>query len=112
MATLGEVAKAYSPPQTLNIADLEAVPISCELKYGSGEKINDAGEKESFEYNFIEVAGCEYRVPNSVLDQIKKIIQLRPDIQYVKVNKSGSGLGTRYNVDPIEENTVDTKQDE
>ena len=32
MATLREAAQAYEPPQTLNIADLDKIPIDMELK--------------------------------------------------------------------------------
>ncbi len=42
--------------------------------------------------------GKEYRVPNSVLEEIQKIISLKPEVKYIKVEKSGSGLATRYKV--------------
>ncbi len=37
MATLKEAAQAYEPPQTLNIADLDKIPIDLALKDGEGK---------------------------------------------------------------------------
>ena len=36
MATLKEEALAYEPPQTMNIADLEKIPVEIELFDGEG----------------------------------------------------------------------------
>jgi|TARA_Y100000034_G_scaffold20139_1_gene22918 hypothetical protein len=99
MATLRETALAYEAPQTLNIADLTAVPID-ELEVLETEKKNAEGEPFKYKYTIID--GKEYRIPQTVLEEIKTIIKLKPEVKNVKVNKSGSGLATRYRVEALE----------
>ncbi len=99
MATLREEAMAYEPPQTLNIADLAAVTLD-DLEVDEAEKLNSEGE--TFRYKFALIDGKEYRIPNSVLEEIQTIIKLKPEVKSVKVNKTGSGLATRYKVEPLE----------
>lgn len=95
MATLKEEAQAYQPKQTLNVADLNKVDLHMSMEDRSG---TDADGKE-FSYKVLVVDNKEYRVPASVLEEIQKILKLKPDVKYIKVKKSGSGLSTRYAVD-------------
>ena len=90
-----ETAKAYEPKTTMNIADLEKVDISLEVEDRTG---TDAEGKE-FAYKVLVVEGKEYRTPNTVLEEIKKIVSLKPDVKFVKVLKQGAGLNTRYSVE-------------
>jgi len=46
--------------------------------------------------------GQEYRVPNTVLEEIQKILKLKPETKFVKVSKKGSGLNTTYSVEFVE----------
>jgi hypothetical protein len=90
---LKEQAKAYVPPQTKNIADLERVDIEqVELQDGSGQ--NRDGEK--FTYKYIEVNEEEYRVPGVVIKQIKTLVEDDPNVKAVKVLRSGEGKSTQY----------------
>ena len=98
MVTIRETAKAYEPPMTLNITDLPQVNID-DLDVQDREGRNQ--DNEVFKYKSVVVEGREYRIPNSVIEEIQKIINLKPDIKLVKVTKTGSGLGTRYQVRPI-----------
>ena len=98
MGTLFEEAKAYEPQQTMNIADLDSVPIR-DVQLFTQEGKNAEGEAFSFRY--MEFNGKKYRVPSSVLEEIQTVIQLKPDVKNVKVEKSGSGLATRYKVKVI-----------
>ena len=98
MATLRDTALAYEPKQTLNIADLDKVPVTIEVHDGSG---NDADGKP-FTYKYVELNGKQYRIPNSVIEEIQTILKLKPSVSYVKVTKSGSGLATRYKVSPVD----------
>ena len=98
MVSLKEEAQAYEPKQTLNVADLEKVDISLDVEERSGTD----GEGKEFKYKVLVVEGKEYRVPNTVLEEIKKIVTLRPETKFVKVTKSGSGLSTRYSVEVAE----------
>lgn len=97
MVTLKEEAINYQAPQKLNIADLSEVPTDIEVLTNTGT--NDKGEEYSYKYASIN--GNEYRIPAPVLEQIKAILKLRPDVKKIKVHKTGSGLGTRYSTDPI-----------
>ena len=98
MATLKEEAKAYEPKQTLNIADLDRVDLSFPIENRTG---TDKENKE-FSYKVMVVNGFEYRVPNTVLEKIKEMLDLKPDLGFVKVEKTGSGLGTRYSVKKVD----------
>jgi len=95
MATIRETAKAYQPPQTLNIADLDSVDLDS-LQVDEKESKNQEGE--TFKYKFVTIDGKEYRIPNTVFEEIQTIIGLKPEVKKVKVSKTGSGLGTRYKV--------------
>jgi len=97
MANLKDTAMAYEPPQTLNVADLEVVSVDIEVKSETGT--NKDGE--DFEYNYIEVDDKKYRVPNSVLSELKTIIEEQPELKKFRVKKTGSGLQTRYTVIPL-----------
>jgi hypothetical protein len=98
MASIKEEAERYEPKQTLNIADLDRVDLSFPLEPRTG---TDKDGKE-FDYKVMVANGQEYRVPNTVLEEIKKMLDLKPDLKAVKVEKSGSGLSTRYTVKKVE----------
>ncbi len=92
MASLKDTAKAYQPKQTKNIADLEQVDVNLNLQTGSGKD----SEGKEFSYEYIELNGEEYRVPNSVISQLKETLEARPDMTKFKVTKKGTGLNTKY----------------
>ena len=98
MATLKETATAYEPTITLNIADLDRVDISFPIE----DRTAQNSEGKEFSYRVMIANTKEYRVPNTVLEEIKKILKLRPDTQFVKVTKKGSGLATTYFVERID----------
>ncbi|MDD4110191.1 MAG: hypothetical protein PHS54_01405 [Clostridia bacterium] len=98
MASLKDEARAYEPKQTLNIADLDKVDLSFQVENRTG---TDKDDKE-FSYKAMVVNGIEYRIPNTVLEKIKEMLDLKPDLKFVKVEKSGSGLNTRYAVKKVE----------
>jgi len=98
MTTIIDSAKAYEPKQTLNIADLDSVDVNLVLEKREGTDSNN----EVFSYNVAVVDGKEYRVPNMVLEKLKEATKIKPDIKRIKVNKSGSGLNTRYSIEVLE----------
>jgi len=98
MGSLKEEAMAYEPKTTLNIADLSEVPVDITILEAEG--IDKEGK--TFKYKYAELNGKEYRVPVSVLEELKKIIKLKPTVTKIKVNKSGSGLCTRYEVEALD----------
>ena len=98
MASLREEAQAYEPKITLNIADLDRVDLSFPVEDRTGTD----NEGKEFHYKVMVVNGKEYRTPSTVLEEIKKILQLKPDTKAVKVIKTGSGLSTRYSVEVVD----------
>lgn len=99
MANIGEEAQAYEPPQTKNIADLNVVPRDAKIEERTFTVDKD-GETKEVTIKVIIVDGEEYRVPSSVLKQLKEHIVENPNIKYFKVSKTGSGLSTTYTVIP------------
>ena len=94
--TLKEQAQEYEPNQRGNIADLDKVSINLELQDGQGTD----KEGTEFKYKFIIVEGKSYRVPGSVIGQVKAIIEKMPQLEFISVIKQGSGRDTRYQVIP------------
>jgi len=97
MATLREVSQAHKPQTTKNIADLDKVNTELELK----EKTVNEGTADEFSYSYIVQDGQEYRVPVSVIKQLKDHIESKPDMTEFKVKKQGEGLNTQYTVIPL-----------
>ena len=97
MVNLKDFAKEYEPQQVKNIADLEIVRCDVEIKHETRKN------KEGTEYilSFITIEGVEYRVPMSIIEQLKTVIKTKPDITTFKVVKSGEGMGTKYQVIPL-----------
>lgn len=91
-----ETAKAYVPPQTKNIADLDIVQTDMEVLH----KVVNEGTKDEFSYNYILVDDVEYRVPTSVIKQLKAHLEDNPELTAFQVKKEGEGLKTEYTVLP------------
>ena len=98
MANIRESAQAYTPKQTHNIADLDLVRLDWPVEERTGKDNNNT----EFKYNVVIVGGDEYRIPNSVLNDIKTILSAKPTQQTVKVIKKGEGMKTQYTVIPLE----------
>ena len=100
MAKINDMAKAYEKPQTKNIVELHKIPVDIEVTTETHTK-KETGEE--FTVNIIEpFEGEKYRVPNSVIAQLKKLLEAKPDIEFFKVTKTGEGLGTEYFVTDVE----------
>jgi len=97
MGSLGEEADTYTPPQTLNIADLDVVSVDIELLDREGN-----ADGKVFKYKAISVNGEEYRVPGPVLGALKEIRKEKPELKHFKVKKVGEGLKSKYTVIPLD----------
>lgn len=95
---LRESAKAYEPQTTKNIAELEAVSLDVPIE----DRVGKDKEGKEFNYSVALVLGEEYRVPATVLKDIKAIIEAKPTLKTVKVIKKGEGMKTQYTVIPLE----------
>ena len=102
MATLKEEAQQYEAPQTLNIADLDKIPIDIELKDGEGKN----SEGEVFNYKYAVIDKKHYRVAGSIIGGIKALLDKMPDLKFVSVLKQGQGMNTRYQVIPFVESNI------
>jgi len=98
MGNLREEAKAFEPKKTLNVADLEVLSLDAKIEARIG--IDKDGVE--FGYKVALVAGQEYRVPASVLADIKTLLEAKPTLKTVRIIKKGTGMNTKYSVIPME----------
>lgn len=93
MAKLTDEAMNYeSKAKVNNIADLKEVSTDLNV-----ETENSA----EFPYQFIVVDGMKYRVPGSVLGNLRAILEENKNLKKFKVKKTGEGMETRYTVIPL-----------
>ena len=98
MSSIKELAKEYTPKQTKNIADLDKV--STDTAVETKEFTKEDGEK--FSFDVVTIEGEDYRVPTSVIIQLKAVMEKKPNLKFFSVAKSGEGLKTTYQVIPEE----------
>jgi hypothetical protein len=97
MPSLKESAEKFESVKTLNVADLDKVPVDVTLKLREGED----NEGNAFSYHFITIDEKDYRVPASVLEQLKVHLEENPKLKFFKVKKSGEGMKTKYTTIPL-----------
>lgn len=97
MSTIAEESKNYEGKRMKSIVELKEVSVAMELK--SRDLVNREGE--SFTVRYIEVNGEEFRVPDSVLSNLKIILESNPSLKTFMVRSSGTGLATSYTVVPL-----------
>jgi predicted transcriptional regulator len=102
MAKISEVAKNYeSTSKTKNIAELDKVSTDLELVRDTFEFEKD-GQTKTVQQQVIEVEGEKFRVPVTVIQQLKVILEDNPELKNFKVKKSGTTKDdTRYQVIPL-----------
>lgn len=98
MTTLKDEALNYAPDDMLHVADLPEFSVNFELQ--KREKENSKGEK--YTQNFFEMNGRKYQVPNKVLELMQQVLKLKPTVAKMKVHKTGSGLATKYKLEPLD----------
>lgn len=97
MTSIKEFAQAYEPQQMKNIADLESVDTSVEIRTEKRKNRDD----EEYSVSFIVIDNEEYRVVSSVIEQLKGILESNPALSKFKVKKTGQGMATKYQVIPL-----------
>jgi len=103
MAKLNEFAQDYEPiATTKNIADLPEVSVDLELEEDSFEFTDKiTGQPKKVTQKVIKVDGETYRVPVSVIQQLKVLLEDNPSLKKFKVKKSGTTKDdTRYTCIP------------
>lgn len=101
MTKLKEEAQAYTPGAFHNIAELDKVPVDIETEKEEITIDTDDGPKD-VENIVTVIDGEKYRIPKSVLKQLKEYFEEKPDMKHFKVKKSGQGLNTDYTVIPLD----------
>ena len=97
--TLCDFAKNYEAQTTKNISDLKEVNVDLQLEDREG--VDSKGI--SFKYKVIVVNGIDYRVPSSVIGNLKAILQKKPALKKFSVAKQGTTKDdTRYTVIPLD----------
>ena len=94
-----EAAEAYEKKTTLNISDLENVPLNVQLE----ERIIRKGEPDEFTITVAIVGEEEYRVPKSVLGQVQALLadSRTKNMKAFSVLRTGKTKDdTRYQVVP------------
>ena len=93
MTSLKDFANAYESKQMKNIADLKVVSTDTDIQTETRD-----GKDGSYIVSFIIVDNEEYRVANTVIEQLKAILEQKSNLKTFKVNKTGTGMGTKYQV--------------
>lgn len=96
--SIRQVAQNFQPKTVKNITELKSIDIDLLTTMEKGV------DQEGIEYDYtcIEVNGEKYRVPDSVLGQLKQILQKKPSMKNYAVTKTGEGRLTRYQVIPLD----------
>lgn len=94
MATIKQTAQEYEPKETKNIADLKKMSVEANIQ----TRTYNEGTADEFKVNVIEYEGEDYRIPTSVIKQLKALLEEKPEMEYFKVKKTGTGMQTSYMV--------------
>ena len=73
MQTMKEAAENYEAKKTANIADLEKFDVSEPIEEREGKD----NEGKVFKYNVLVRDEVDYRVPNTVLETVKGILEAK-----------------------------------
>jgi|TARA_R100000093_G_C1927547_1_gene67661 hypothetical protein len=98
MVTISQFATAYEHSTMKNIADLDIVKTDLEIK----DETRQDSEGKEYNVKFLTIDNVEYRVPPSVLDQLKAVLESKPALKTFQVRKTGEGMATKYQVIPID----------
>jgi hypothetical protein len=104
MTTIKEFAKDYeSTAKTKNIADLPECSTDLEILDDTYEYTDKATKTtKTVNQKVANINGENYRVPLTVIQQLKVILEDNPNLKKFKVKKSGSTKDdTRYQVIPL-----------
>ena len=101
MAKLKDEAQAYEPQQTHNIAELDKVLVDIDVQDDEFETEDKDGNAKTVKQKVTVIGGIKYRIPNSVLSQLKILLEDNPKMNSFKVKRSGQGLNTDYTVIPL-----------
>jgi len=94
-----QAAEQFEPNTMKNVSELALVPVDIELK----EETRENTKGESYIIKFFELDGETYRVPFTVLKDLKTILEKKPTLKHFCVARSGSTKeDTKYTVIPLD----------
>ena len=97
MKTIKDEAKAYEPKQaTKNISELQSVSTDIVVEDDSFEF-----EGKEIKQKILVINGERFRMPISVIRDLKVILEDNPNLKSFKVKKTGQQMETRYTVIPL-----------
>jgi len=76
-----------------NIADLKVVSTNIDIVTEVRE-----GKEGPYTVSFSILNEEEHRIPMTVVEQLKAILESKPELKTFRVNKTGTGMGTKYQV--------------
>jgi hypothetical protein len=99
---IGELAKEYKSNATKNISELPEVSTELEVfddQFETTDKITK--QTKVVKQKVITLGDVNYRIPASVFQQLKIVLEDNPNLKKFKVKKSGTAMETRYQVIPL-----------
>ena len=95
MASIKETAQNFVPKKVKNISELQEISTDCEVFHDG--KGYDSKEDKEFTYSYILLNNEQYRVPSSIIGQLKVQLEEKPHLKKFKVKRTGEGrTGTKY----------------
>ena len=102
MTKIGDLAKDFKSTATKNISELPEFLLNWEVIDDTFEVVDkQTGKTKTVLQKVVNVNGVDYRIPASVFQQIKVLLEDNPKLIKCKVKKSGSLMETRYQVIPL-----------
>ena len=92
MTSIREEAEKYQPSKIKVISDLAEVSTELEIL----EEL-----EVEFPYKYIQIDGERYKMPISVIANLKELLAANPKLSKFKVKKTGEGIKVKYLVIPL-----------
>ena len=96
MTTIKQMANDYISQEIKTVDQAGIISVDLETI----EKVFNEGKQDEFSAIITEIDGVEYRVPKTVLKQLKQLLTDDDSFDKFKVIKSGTGKNTTYQVVP------------
>lgn len=95
--TIKTASEGYEAKVTDVISVLDKVSVNLLIR----EETFTDNEGKEFTVNLVNIDEKDFRVPNTVLKQLKLQLEENPKLSFFKVKKEGEGLNTSYTVIPL-----------
>jgi len=92
-----ESLESEAPTKSKNITELPQVSTALFVE----QETFTNNENKEVTIKIVKVGNERYRVPQSVLNSLKVILEDNPMLKSFKVKKTGEGMDTRYTVIPL-----------